>query len=349
MNSIVQNDLQELLDRYDFSSQLNNKKILVTGGTGLIARYLVFYFLYCNEVDNTNIKINVLVRNLEKARKMFVSYLDKINFIVQDVCDEIIFDGDLDYIIHCAGSASAYAIKNNPVGIIEANTLGTMNVLKLALKTNCHKVLFTSTREVYGEVKDQELIDEHSFGFMDSMNLRNCYPESKRLAEVLLCSYANQYGVNFNVARIAHSYGPSMDLVNDGRVMADFINFGVNKQDIVLNSDGTAVRSFCYISDTISGLLFILLKGDNNIAYNLANEQEPHMIKDVAKIIVKTSGFGQVSYKEASAEEKKGYLGYKITQLDLSLLSNLGWSPRVSLNEGIKRTLDYFRKEQAND
>jgi len=353
VNSIVSKDMQSLIQNFKYTENLKNKTILVTGATGLIAKYFTYFLLELNKYYNTNIKVIALVRNLEKAKKSFSSYQNNNNlyFLHQDVCEPITISEDIDFILHAAGSASATSIKSNPTGIIKANTLGTINVLELAKEKKVKKVLFTSTREIYGKVDEIEKITETDMGVVNPLDSRACYPESKRMAEAILQSYYTQYQVPFNSLRIAHTYGPTMEINNDGRVMADFVGAIVNNQDIVLNSDGTAIRSFCYITDTINGIMDILVRGDNAKAYNLANETEPYKIKDIAKML--TTLFPEknlkVKFSNPSDEVKKGYLNYKITKLDTSALESLGWKPNVKLSEGLKRTVISIEEELGID
>ena len=353
MNSIVNQDMQSLMQNFKYTENLKNKTILITGATGLIAKYFTYFLLEVNKYYNANIKVIALVRNLEKAKKAFFDYQENANlyFLHQDVCEPINFPENIDYILHAAGSASATSIKSNPTGIIKANTLGTINVLELAKQKKVKKVLFTSTREIYGKVDNLEKISETDMGIVNPLDSRACYPESKRMAEAILQSYYTQYNIPFNSIRIAHTYGPTMEITNDGRVMADFVGAIVNSKDIVLNSDGTAIRSFCYITDTINGIMNILAKGENGKAYNLANETEPYMIKDVAKML--TNLFPEknlkVKFSNPNDEIKKGYLNYKITKLDTTSLESLGWKPNVKLSDGLKRTVISIEEELGID
>lgn len=351
MNKVIQNDMDRLVKKCPYKDELKDKTILITGATGLIALNLSYFLLELSRQEKTNTKVVALVRNMDKAKSFFKDYLDDENliFLNQDVCDPIKYDGKVDYIFHAAGNASAAAIKANPVGIIEANTIGTMNVLRFARDNNVTKVIFPSTREIYGKVDGVDSITESTMGVIDPMNSRNCYPESKRLSEALFVSYAEQYGVNFDIVRIAHTYGPGMAIMNDGRVMADFIGAIVNNQNIVLNSDGTAIRGFCYVTDTVEGIMHVLCRGNKNEAYNLANETDHHMIREVADMLVNIypeKGL-KVEFTNPTDEIKKGYVGYKIVKLDTSKIEGLGWEPEIKLLDGMKNTVDYFEEEEA--
>ena len=346
MNEVIKQDMDFLCDRFPYQEEIQGKTILVTGATGLIAKNFTMFLISLNRKYNLNIKVLALVRNMEKAHAAFKDFEgDDLVYLNQDICDPINYDGNVDYIFHAAGSCSAEAIRRNPVGIIKANTLGTINVLDFAKDHNVEKVVFPSTREIYGQVEGIENIQENNMGVIDPLNARNCYPESKRLAEALLKSYSEQYGVNFNILRIAHTYGPGMEIRNDGRVMADFIGAIVDNKDILLNSDGTAVRAFCYVTDAVEGIMHVMMKGEPNEAYNLANETEPYMIRDVAQMLVDLypeRGLKVAFANQDDADTKKGYLGYKIVKLDTSKLESLGWEPQVTLKRGMKHTVDYF-------
>ncbi len=347
MNKIVTKDMNFLTKRFEYSDEIKDKTILVTGATGLIAKNFVIFLLTLNKKLKLNIKVVALVRNLEKAKNTFKDYeCENLIYLNQDICDEIKYDGKVDYIFHAAGSCSAEAIKRNPVGIMKANTIGTINVLEFAREKEVTKVIFPSTREIYGKVEGIDNISESDMGVLDPLNSRNCYPESKRLAETLFRSYADQYGVKFNILRIAHTYGPGMEIRNDGRVMADFIGAVVDNKNIVLNSDGTAIRAFCYITDALEGIMHVMFKAESGEAFNLANETEPYMIRDVAQMLVDLypeKGL-KVEFANASDEVKKGYLGYKITKLNTSKLESLGWKPQIKLKKGMKNTVDYFEE-----
>lgn len=342
-NNIVQEDLERI---YKFNvtwKTFQGKTILVTGANSMLGTYTAYFFLYLAKEKDIAVKTVVLTRTLLKTKKLYEYFWEKDYFDVinQDVAEPIHYGGHIDYIFHFAGNASPKFINLDPVGILKSNLLGTMNVLELAKEKRSKRVLFASTREVYGAVEASSL-SETSFGYLDPMENRSCYPESKRAAESLLRSYFIQYGVNSVSVRIAHSYGPGMKIDNDGRVMADFISNAVYGQDIVLKSTGDAVRAFCYVSDTVTGMLIALLKGKSGEAYNLANESEPYPIRDVAQLLCNSFSNRNIHVVFAAEQPKKGYCNYPRVALNTAKIEALGFKPQVKLIDGMKRTVFSF-------
>lgn len=341
-NKVVQEDLKLILNQNIDFSQFKNKSVLITGATGMLASYYMYTLMYLNDTSNYNIKIYPLVRNLSKLDKLVdLSVRKDIYPIEQDVCDEINITDKIDYIIHMASSANPKAITTDPVGIINANVNGTFNVLNLAKRNNA-KVIFTSTREVYGKMDNVNIITEEDMGILDCLELRSCYPESKKLAENLIVSYAYQYGIKYEIVRIAHSYGPGMIIKDDGRIMSDLINNVVNSENIVLKSAGEAKRAFCYIVDAITALLLVTLSNEDNQVYNIANETEEISIRDLAESL--TSWFSDRNIKVVYEiqENNNQYVKFKRVKLDTSKLESLGWKPIVTLEEGTQKTVEYF-------
>lgn len=339
-SEVIIEDLQRMSEVHLPWRELDGKTVLVTGATGMLASYVTGLLLYLHEHAGVNITVIALCRNRQKAEQYFGSYLAKPYFhlLIQDVCAPIAYEGKVDYVFHLAGNASPYFINSDPVGIMKCNLLGTINVLEYARNCLSKKVIFASTREVYGKNEEAELLDEQAFGTLNPLDDRSCYPESKRAAETLLKSYYLQYGVNFNAIRIAHSYGPTMKLENDGRVMADLMGDVVAGRDIVLKSSGEAVRAFLYITDAVVGMFTALFHGEPAMAYNLANESEPVSIKDLAHMLAALREDKNIQVV-ISEDEHKGYCAYRRTALDTSAIEQLGWKPQISLKEGINRVL----------
>lgn len=342
-NRIVKDDLQTIVSIPLPWQQLNGKVVMITGANGMLASYLTYTLLYLVEKKGLDISVLALTRTESKSRELYSLFIGKPYFkiIVQDVAESIDYNGHIDYILHFAGNASPTAINLDPVGIMKANLLGTFNVLELARRTQSKRILFASTREVYGAV-DAETLSEQSFGVLDPMERRSCYPESKRAAETIFNSYYSQYNIECVIARIAHSYGPGMKIDNDGRVMADFIGNAVRGENIVLNSSGEAVRSFLYLSDAIIALFTLLLNGESGQAYNVSNETEPFPIYRVAQIICELFPEKNIQVVFSNEKPKTGYCNYPRVALDNTKLLSLGFTYQVGLKEGIIKTIRSF-------
>lgn len=293
-----------------------------------------------------NTTVIALVRNRQKAEKRFGHLLNSANFkiVVQDVTAPIEIAEKIDFIIHAASQASPKYYKTDPVGTLSANVLGTINLIELARKNNVTSFLFFSSGEVYGEVKAEDIpIKEDTFGYLNCANVRACYGESKRMGENICVSYHEQYGVPAKIIRPFHTYGPGMAL-DDGRVFADFVANVVNKQDIVMMSDGSAIRPFCYLRDATLGFLTVLTKGESGQAYNVGNPNEEHSILELANIIVGLyPEFGLKVIKNkpiADANYMKSPILRNSPNIDK--IRQLGWLPNVTVYEGFKRTIASF-------
>ncbi len=340
---IIQEDLKKITEKDINFQNLHNKNILITGATGMLASYYMYVLMYLNDKMNANIKIYALVRNIDKLEQVTqFSERNDIIPIVQDVCDKIHVPEKIDYIIHMASSANPKTITKDPVGIINANVIGTLNVLELAKESGA-QVIFTSTREIYGKLDENiTKVAETDMGALDCLDLRSCYPESKRMAENLIVSYAYQFGIKYKIVRIAHVYGPGMIIDNDGRIMSDLISNVVHKENIVLKSTGEAKRAFCYISDATIALFMITVNTKENEVYNIANETEEISIKDLAFLLKDMYENSDVIFD--IQENKNQYVKFTRTPLDVSKLEKLGWKPEVLLADGIKNTVEYFNE-----
>ena len=350
-NNLVQSDMERVARQVKSLGFLKGKTVLITGATGLLATYCTFFLHYLNVTAGYGIKIIALVRNREKALARFSGFENDPDFsiLVQDITQPLCLPQACDYILHMAGSASAYAITHDPVGIVMANVLGTKNVLDYASRVPGCRVFFSSTREVYGKMPGNvTCIQEEMNGVLEQMQARSCYPESKKMAENLLAVYHKQYGCDFVNARIAHAYGPGMAFEKDGRVMADLLNDGLSGRDITLNSNGLMYRSFCYVSDCIAAVFLVLLNGTSGETYNIANETEEISIRELALLIADSvpEKHLKVTYREATEEEKQGYLKIERVRLATGKVEQLGWRPLVSLKEGIRQTLDVGKSKQ---
>lgn len=341
-NDIVQEDMKDIYEQKILFDKLKNKSVLITGATGMLATYIIYFLYYLNINKESNIKIYALARNKKKAEEIFNTLIDDKNFVIvnQDVTKEILIDEKIDYIFHFASSANPKSILEDPVGIIQANTLGTINVCQFAAKNNT-LVFFASTREIYGKIEGKEFVKESDMGICDCIEDRACYPESKRISETICKSYNLQYKMKYQICRIAHVYGPGMNIDNDGRIMSDIISDIVNNRNIILKSDGSAQRAFCYLSDAVRAIFLILLNGKENDVFNLSNEEEEISIKNLAKLGAQL--FSEKNIKvDYQISHNNLYTNYKRSKLDNSKLYNLGWRIKINLKEGIRKTVLSF-------
>lgn len=346
-NKIIQEDLQQIVTGNVDWKQFSGKTILITGASGFLPAYMVETLLYlCHEGIVKNLKVIALVRNLEKAKKRFQYNLNDKNLeiIVQDVCKPVDVGQNIDFIVHAASQASPKFYGTDPVGTLEPNIIGTTNLMRLAKMKKTQGFLFFSSSEVYGSTGNTNAIRESDSGFIDPLNIRSCYAESKRMGETICSSWYHQYNVPVKIVRVFHTYGPGISL-DDGRVFADLISDVVKGKDLVLNSDGSALRTYCYLSDAILGYFYILLHGKCGEAYNVGNPYQEYSVKDLAGTLI--SLFPEKSLKIIidPATLAPGYHPSGVSRIfpDISKVQELGWSPKIDVRSGFRRTiLSYY-------
>jgi UDP-glucuronate decarboxylase len=349
MNStIVEDDLKYIIESDVPWSKLEGKNILITGANGMLPSYMVETILLLNEKKFKNkAKVFAVVRNIENSKRRFSRYLNRqdLVFVVQDIIIPLAISEKIDYVVHAASNASPKYYGSDPVGTLLPNTIGTYNCLELARKKNIISFLFFSSGEVYGSVeKINEPIHEDSFGSIDPTLVRSCYSESKRMGETMCVAWHKQYGVPAKIIRPFHTYGPNMRL-DDGRVFADFVSDIVHKKDIQLKSDGSAKRTFCYLADATIAFFLVLFNGQFGEAYNVGGDEKLEMsVLELAETLVDL--FPENNLKIIRNENRldKGYLKSKIDRLipDISKIQKLGWSPKISIADGFRRTVGSF-------
>lgn len=343
VNKIIDEDAQQIIRENDGLSKLYNKTVLITGASGMIGSYFVYTLMKLNEEHNANIKIVPLVRNLDKLHNQITTN-KYVNPIVQDVTQKIEYNGEIDYIIHAASPASPKIMKEKPVETNFANTIGTANTLLLAKDKNVDCYLFISSREIYGQpLNNQEYFTEDSFGFIDQLVPRNAYAEGKKAAENMCVGFKKEYGLNTKIARLAHTYGPGMSIY-DGRVQADFLNNLVNDEDIVLNSDGSSIRTYNYISDAVSAMFKIILES-KEMVYNISDEQNEVSIKELAEIMADIPEKKlKLKFNIKDEDKDQGYAPFKFGILSSEKIKKeLNWNAKYSVKEGFKRTYEFLK------
>lgn len=317
------------------------KKILLTGSTGLVGSFFVDLVYFFNLHNEKKIRLTGVNRDAERARIRF-PHIDGNNIaLVGSAVEKFSPCGDdkFDFIVHAASPADPLSYARNPIGTITANVLGTMNLLELSRKHGA-KFLFVSTREVYGCIENSVRYKEHEFGLIDFNSVRSQYPESKRVSEILCRAYTDEYGVDAKIARLGYVYGPTQT-EGDSRAVAQFLRNAARGEDIVLKSAGLQKRSWTFVADCVSGLIYVLLRG-NETVYNIADENSEISIAGLAELIARESGT-KVIRAQQSPEERKGSSDNNDALLDAAKLRSLGWKACVGIEEGIKRTIEIMR------
>lgn len=345
MNQVLKEDLEQIIEEKISWEKLKNKTVLITGASGMVGSYMLYVLLMLNDKYHYGIKVLAMLRN-EKKLPEEVRERDDVAIICHDVTNVFQYDGEIHYIIHAASPASPLIMQNHPVETIAANTIGTFNTLSLAKEKSSEGYLFISSREIYGQPDEgQEFFYEDTYGFVDQLNPRSCYSEGKKAAETMCVSFHAEYGLNTKIARLAHTYGPGMSIY-DGRVQADFLKNVFQHEDIVLKSEGIAVRTYTYIADAIAGLYRILLDSEE-IVYNIGNEDGKVSIRELAEILVNIyPERGLKLVFDIPEGGTKGTAPYTLGILNSRKLRALGWTPRYSIQEGFKRTLKYLELEK---
>jgi len=341
---IIYQDLQNIYNKKSINwNKINHKIFLITGANGFIASYLINFLIFLNIHKNFKIKIFLISRNKKSIKKKFINKKTKKFIIIlnTDLNKKFKISQRVDYLFHTASNASPKNYKKFPLDTLEPNVLGTYNLLSYAAKFKIKSFIFFSSGEIYGNSKNAVLKEEKLFDF-NPLSLRASYIEGKKIGETLSYSYFKQKKVPIKILRIFHTYGPMMNL-NDGRVMMDFVKNALNEEDITIKGKGNQKRTFCYISDLIEGLFIVLIKGKNGEAYNIANNKEFYKIRKLASVISKFTKKKSVIFKLRSKKDNYLVSPFDRVYPSIEKIKKLGFRPNININEGFKRTLDYYK------
>lgn len=323
--------------------KLENTTILVSGATGMIGSFLIDVLMY--KAKDLKCKVIALGRNNKKAMDRFFYCWESpyFTFLECDINQPIEIEESVDFIFHAASNTHPLAYANDPIGTVTANIIGTYHLLELAAQKKIQRFIFASSVEIYGENRgDCEYFTEDYCGYIDCNTLRAGYPESKRAGESLCQAYKKQKNIDVVIPRLSRTYGPTM-LMTDSKALSQFIKKGLQKEDIVLKSEGTQFYSYSYVADAVSGILYCLLYGVSGEAYNIADQSSDITLRDLAKIIAGYVG-KKVVFELPDETERAGYSKATKAVLDSTKLKCLGWKPMYSMEEGLKKTLDILAK-----
>ena len=304
--------------------------IVVTGGAGFIGTHLNEKLVMRG--DNVIVIDNLLTGSKENVSN-FEKY-ENYSFINLDVQNYIKIEGDVDYVLHLASAASPKAYTDNPINTLKAGSIGTINTLGLA-KAKHAKYLLTSTSEVYGdpEISPQP---ETYWGRVNPNGVRSMYDEAKRFAEAAVSSYNRIYNIDSRIVRLFNTYGPKMK-INDGRVVTNFIVQALNGEDITIYGKGNQTRSFCYVSDTVAGIIKAM-DSESNEVFNIGNPNEITILQLAETIIQLTESKSGVKYQELPDDDPS----QRKPDIDKAI-NILDWKPDIGLEEGLNKTIVWVK------
>lgn len=307
------------------------KKALVTGAAGFLGSHL------CRRLLSEGYEVTAIDNLFTGTKENIYDLLDnpRFSFVLHDVTHP--FWGQFDEIYNLACPASPFHYQHNPVETLKTSVLGMMNMLELALKTKA-KVLHTSTSEVYGDPLVHPQVESY-WGNVNTIGIRSCYDEGKRCAETLAADYRRQWGVDVRMVRIFNTYGPNMH-PKDGRVISNFIMQALHNEDITIFGDGSQTRSFQYVDDLIEAIRRLMNVENPPLVMNVGNPGEYTMLElaeNVLKLIPESTS--KIVFEPLPEDDPKK------RKPDITLAQEtLGWEPKVSLVDGLKKTIEYFRR-----
>jgi len=304
---------------------------VVTGGAGFLGSHL------CDRLITEGFKV-ICVDNLITGNINNIAHLsgnEDFSFVKHDITNYIFLPGRIDYILHFASPASPIDYLKLPIQTLKVGSLGTHKVLGLA-KEKKARMLLASTSEVYGDPNVHPQTEDY-WGNVNPIGPRGVYDEAKRFAEAITMAYHRYHGVETRIVRIFNTYGPRMRL-DDGRALPAFVGQALRGEDLTVFGNGSQTRSFCYVSDLVDGIFRLLMSKETN-PVNIGNPSEI-TIKQFAEEVIKLTGTkSRIIYKDLPEDDPK------VRQPDISRAKKiLGWEPKVGREEGLKITLEYFKK-----
>jgi len=340
-DALYKEDLEHVLGTPGFEA-LHGKSVLITGASGLVGTVLVDALMLANDYG-CDITVYAVGRDRGRATDRLGGYFGhpRFHFVEHDVREPFVPDLAVDYVVPLASNTHPLAYSRYPIETMLVNLEGAKHALELAGRCGA-VVLYASTVEIYGGAYRDEDFDESYTGKLNLGTSRACYTESKRACEALCQSYAAERGVQVRIARLCRVFGPTV-LESDSKASSQFIKKAVDGDDIVLKSEGTQYFSYIYVADAVSALLYIMLHGEQAVAYNISSEACNVQLRDFAQTCAALAGT-KVIFDLPSDVERKGYSVAARAILDNSLLRSIGWQPRYNFETALKRTVAMIKK-----
>ena len=340
---ILIDDVQQFAEHFELWEQLRGKTFLITGATGLIGSVMVKCLLELNKQKQLDIKIIAVVRNIEKAQQVFADEYAQVDFRklgLTDITAENIKD-PVNYIVHLASPTASKYFVEHPVETLRTAIEGTTAVLEFAKNAPIGGMVYASSLETYGSNHTDEWLSEDFQGYVNPIEVRSSYNIGKRTCECLCHVYAKEYGVNVMIARMTQTFGAGVEY-NDGRVFAQFARKAIEGQNIELHTSGKTCRMYCYTTDAVCAMLYLLIKGEKGEAYNIANKESYISIRDMASLV--KDEFNPNIDVVITPKENQGYAPDTKLRLDTNKMENLGWRPRFGLKEMFGRLIKSMRE-----
>lgn len=338
MNNILDRDISTISDDFCFYNEIRNSNILVTGSSGLIGSILVKSLVKINEHNNLNINIIAHARNKNKIESIF-GINKTVKFVFSDI-QSMVIEEELDYIFHCAAPTSSKFYVENPVETIDTILNGTKNVLELSREKNIKSLVVLSSLESYGTILDDSVeINENIIGQINSIDVRSSYSLGKKMSECICHSYFKQYSVPVKIARLTQVFGAGISN-EDNRVFAQFARSVVNKDNIVLHTSGASAKPYCYTTDAISALFYLIFKGSSGEAYNVANPKTYISIRDIAIILSKIFPESKLVQK---IKKNHNYAPDTKLKLNTSKIESLGWKAKVDIEVMFLNLIEFIK------
>lgn len=315
-----------------------NAAYLVTGATGYIGSMLVEQLLQQGH------PVTVLVRNPGKLPAAWREQLTVIQADLTTPVEQWALPQQWEHlhIFHCAASTQSAEMVRHPVAVADSIVLGTRHILELARRFGAESMVYLSSMEVYGQVycEEGQRIGEDTLGQVDLTKARSCYPMAKRMAETYCCLYAEQYGLPVKIARLAQTFGRGVP-ATDNRVFAQFARAVRTGTDIVLHTPGTSMGNYCDLDDALQALCFLDKHGQSGQAYNVVNEENTMMIRQMAQLVADELAAGKIRVVfDIPADDRYGYAAPTGLRLSGQKLRDLGWQATTPLVEMYRKLLD---------
>ena len=344
-NEVFRQDLEGLCEcGYLPWRELEDKCVFITGGTGLIGYTVTSALLYYAMTRGVRIRALLLVREEEKARAQFAGQLSDgcdLGFVAGTVEDLPVIDERIDYIIHGACPTASRFFVDHPAETARTIFSGTANVLELAREKNVRGMVFLSSMEVYGDIRERRILKENDLGTVDLYSTRSVYPEGKRMAENLCCAYASEYRVPVCTARLCQTFGPGVK-EEDNRVFAYMARTALSGEDICLSTSGAKENMYLYTADAAGAILLLLLRGERGSAFNVGNPDTYGSVKRMGELAAATLGGGRICVRTNTGGDAGIYRPDGFLKLDVGKLQALGWHPSTGLEEMFRRMAACF-------